>query len=130
FVVGSDSGFNRFIGGAGHDVILGSTADDVIGIYGRFGPEDSVEVIDGNGGDDVIRGRDSRDILDFSHTTLIGIAEIQGGGGSDFITGSDGDDTIVGGGGVDVMDGGAGDDTFLVEGDDGFDRFIGGAGFD
>ena len=130
-VEGTGDGFDRFFGGDGTDWILGGDGDDAIGINRTFGPENSVEVIDGGGGENVLRGTARGDTLDFSDTTLIRIDEIQGGRGKDTITGSAGDDTINGGVRNDVLDGGAGDDVFRVEGSgDGFDRFIGGAGLD
>ncbi len=130
-IEGSGDGFNTFDGGAGQDRMLGGVGDDVFGLIGGFGPENSVEIIDGGAGHDILLGTDSHDTLDFSATTLLGIEEIRGAGGSDVITGSAGADVIVGGAGNDLMNGGDGDDTFRVAGSgNGFDRFIGGDGDD
>src|SRR5262249_18336688 len=51
------------------------------------------------------------DVLDFSATTLVGIAAIDGSVGNDTITGSAGADSVLGGGGRDSLVGGLGADT-------------------
>jgi Ca2+-binding RTX toxin-like protein len=78
-----------------------------------------------------LRGTASSDTMNFSASSFVGVAMIDGGAGNDAITGSVGNDIIVGGGGTDNLIGGDGDDTFLVSGTDvGYDRFEGGAGYD
>ncbi len=132
FVIsGTTDGDDTFNGGDGIDRILGSGLDDTIGIRGPFNTASSIEQIDGGAGVNVVRGTTGSDTLDFSATTLLNIARIEGGNGNDNVTGSLGDDTIVGGSGNDVLRGGDGVDTFVVSGaTDGDDTFNGGDGFD
>ncbi|CCQ73524.1 FecR domain-containing protein [Magnetospira sp. QH-2] len=126
-ISGTDTGFDRVYGGSGFDTISGSDGDDDIGLVALSG----VEVIDGGGGNNVIRGNDGVSPLDFSRTTLLNIDSIDGGVGNDVITGSAGDDVIVGGVGTDRLNGFGGDDQFLISGDDGtFDSIAGGNGHD
>jgi len=111
-VAGTGDGFDVFAGGAGQDRILGGAGDDTIGIYRSFNPASSVELIDGGGGTNVLRGTDSADTLDFSATGLARIARLEGGGGKDVIRGSAGADVILGQSGDDTLTGNAGGDTF------------------
>ena len=130
-VTGVKDGFDIFHGGDGFDTILGSAGNDAFGLLGAFNAASSVEAIVGNGGHDVVLGSAGNDTMDFSATTLTGIAQIEGGAGKDAIVGSAGNDIIVGGTGNDTLSGGAGNDTFQVAGSaDGFDSFQGGAGSD
>ena len=92
--------FHAKVVGVGKDTILASDGDDVIGLR-RFHASDSVEVIDGGDGHNVIAGDHRSNFLDFSETELKGIAEINGGRGNDHIIGSAGDDVIRGGAGRD-----------------------------
>lgn len=122
FVVeAGDNGYDKYRGGAGNDRILGTSGDDVIGISYYYS-SDRVEVIDGNGGNDVIEGNNSGNSLYFDTTQLIGIAEIRGMGGNDTIKGSAAADTLVGGQGNDTVYGMAGADTFIFSVGDGRDR--------
>jgi len=128
-VTGTDQGYDNVQGGEGEDTILGSEGDDTIGL-GSFNADNSVEVIDGGEGSNVIQGSTYAN-MDFSQTELKNIDEIRGGSGSNKITGSSQDDVIVGGRGNDTMDGGQGDDTFKVSGtDQGYDNVQGGEGND
>ena len=89
-----------------------------------FGPSSGIEEISGGGFANVsIVGGTGNDTLDFSATTLTGIAKIDGGAGNDMITGSAGDDTIVGGAGNDTLNGGGGSDTYQIGVGHGFDKF-------
>ncbi len=124
-----DSGADRFDGGAGFDTVFGTAGDDALRLS-VFSGTWTVERIDGLGGQDVIYGTNANNTLDFSGTELLGIARIEGLGGHDSITGSQGDDVMVGGPGNDTLRGGGGDDVFTVMGEEGADRFDGGAGFD
>jgi Ca2+-binding RTX toxin-like protein len=85
-------------------------------------------VIDGSTGTNIIAGTAYLDILDFSATTLVNIAKIDGGAGDDTITGSAGNDVILGGAGRDTLSGGAGDD--FLDGGSGADSLAGGLGND
>ena len=123
-VEGTGDGFDRFFGGDGTDRIVGTDGDDRIGISSRFDANSSVEEINGGAGFNTIEGGSSNDTLDFSHTTLIGIAEIRGNAGNDTIVGSSGDDVIVGGANNDTLSGGGGNDTFVFNSGDGRDRVV------
>jgi Ca2+-binding RTX toxin-like protein len=116
FRVGLGDGFDRFDGGAGNDRIE-ATADGVaIGMTGSFGPANGIETIGANGYAGVtIQGDGGNNTLDFSQTTLAGIAAIDGGAGNDQITGSAGDDVIIGGKGNDTLTGGDGADIFSFD---------------
>ncbi|MFM9976605.1 MAG: beta strand repeat-containing protein [Sphingomonadaceae bacterium] len=125
FLIGASSGFDSFAGGVGTDSITVTVGAAVIGMSSFS----SIETIDGGlFGDAVIRAVGAGATLDFTNTTLINIAEIQGGTGSDRITGSAGNDVISGGGGFDILNGGGGDDTFVVRVANGFTRYNGGTG--
>lgn len=115
------NGYDKYRGGAGNDKILGTAGDDVIGISYYYN-SDRVEIIDGNGGNDVIEGNDAANSLYFDTTQLIGIAEIRGKGGNDTIRGNNDSNVLVGGTGNDTIYGYAGADTFLFTAGDGRDR--------
>ena len=127
---GSDTQYDTFNGGAGNDAIVGGDGDDTIRLY-RYRDADVVETVDGGAGYNVIAGTANGDIIDLSATTLVNIALIDTGAGSDTITGSVGDDVIIGGLGRDILSGGDGNDTFMIDGSDTqYDTFNGGAGND
>ncbi|ANI12763.1 hypothetical protein A9C11_01665 [Pseudomonas citronellolis] len=119
-VSGADIGFDRIEGGKGFDRILGDEHDTVIGLQ-TMSPESSVELIDGGGGFNIVRGDPLANRLDFSATTLLNIARIEGGNGDDQILGSKGADVLVGGPGNDQLSGGPGDDTYRFSRGDGQD---------
>ncbi|MDH5693423.1 MAG: Ig-like domain-containing protein, partial [Gammaproteobacteria bacterium] len=141
---GINDGINGYVGGAGIDRIMGSNDDDVIGMMYLEG----VELIDGLGGFNIIRGSDwvspeggYTDRLDFTNVELRHINRIEMGAGDDEIIGSSGNDVIDGGPGVDSIYGGPGDDTILVNGnpseydawyhgDEGYDVVLGTPGDD
>lgn len=105
-------------GGAGDDVVLGSTGADTL--YG-------------DGGGDILKGREGADSLygGFKSDVLkggSGADYLDGGKGDDVIRGGDGDDLIFGGDGDDILSGGAGGD--VVRGGAGDDRLTGGGGDD
>ena len=131
FVVeGTGQGIDRFIGGDGLDMLVGDEEDDTF-TMSRMLPADSVELVDGFAGLNIIAGTSGGNVLDFSATGLYNIAAIDAGAGNDRVTGSQGDDLVIGGPGNDTLRGEGGDDIFVVEGaDQGRDRIIGGAGFD
>ena len=91
--------------GKGQDVIQGSTENDTIRVH-NFTDEDTVEIIDGGAGENIIPGTDMSDIIDLSGTTLTSIKEIRGGKGVGAIIGSAGDDKIYGEAGMDILSGG------------------------
>ncbi len=132
YEVGTGHGFDSFADTGGTDKVVATTDGVAIGIQSGFGPSSGIEEISANGFANVtIKGSDSlHDTLNFSATTLTGIAKIDGGAGNDTITGSVGDDTIVGGAGNDALKGGAGNDTYEVGVGHGFDSFADTGGTD
>jgi Ca2+-binding RTX toxin-like protein len=137
FIMGENEAYDTFNGGEGVDTILGSSGNDTIRVHNFVG-EDTVEIIDGGGGDgDIIAGTGEDDTIDLSDTTLIGIKEVRGGGGVDTITGSAGDyaDHLYGGEEGDTLRGLAGDDHLYgtrddLSDDNAGDLLQGGAGND
>ncbi|HEX8912949.1 MAG TPA: calcium-binding protein, partial [Humisphaera sp.] len=99
----------RFQGGAGNDVFVGTDAAERF--YGNGG-KDSISA---GGGNDVIFGGDGDDTIDAG----AGNDTVFAGAGNDFIYGKAGDDFIMGE---------AGDD--FIDGDVGADRISGGLGLD
>jgi Ca2+-binding RTX toxin-like protein len=132
FVVsGSTDGEDAFEGGAGFDQIVGSAGDDVIRIRGNYDGAATVEKIDGGAGFNVVSGDTFNNVMNFSGTQLVNIHRIDGGNGTDIITGTAQADTIFAGTAQDAVIGGDGDDTFLVSGTElSGDRYRGDAGFD
>lgn len=96
-------------GGLDSDTLLAQSANASV-LWTRVS---NIETVDGNGFAGVtIAGGGGSDTLDLSRTTLIGVARIDAGGGSDTIIGSGAADVIVGGSGRDVITGGSGADRF------------------
>ena len=110
FRIGLANGFDAIDGGADFDSIL-ATADNVrIGLTAIS----NVELISADGYANVtISGYTTNDVLDFSATSLTGIASISGHSGDDRIAGSAAGDVIIGGNGADLLSGGAGNDRFV-----------------
>jgi Ca2+-binding RTX toxin-like protein len=131
FVIeGSDSGFDRVNGGDGQDAVMGSSGDDRFR-FSSFSGANTVELIDGISGHDIIEGSTANNTLDFRLTTLNNIARIEADKGNDTVYGSSGDDEIVGGDGSDYLYGVEGDDTFVInDTDTGYNRYNGGDGYD
>ena len=106
FATGTSSGVDYLLsienaaGGAGADYL-----------FGDF----QANRLDGNGGNDVLRG-------------LQGVDTLNGGSGIDLIIGDEGGDILAGGNDRDIIDGGADNDT--IHGDGGNDEIYGGAGSD
>jgi Ca2+-binding RTX toxin-like protein len=96
------TGMAQFLAGAGNDIITGSAAAD--NMFGEAGND----TLNGGAGNDTLSGGD----------------------GIDTLNGGDGVDTLSGNGGDDILNGGAGDDIFLVNQDEGFESYDGGAGYD
>lgn len=161
------SGSVTLDGGAGSDllvaessgvVLLGGVGDDTLdatfatggfadysnaagGFVGTIGSGEHLDVIDGDGGRDVLIN-----IVKFvgsnNADTIFGTAEnnnldIDGNKGNDSITGSDGNDTLSGGDGNDTLFGAVGNDALsggngddALNGAEGDDQLIGDAGAD
>lgn len=129
-VQGNDASSDSIDGGDGYDQIVGGAGDDTF-VLNQFSKNNSIEKIDGGAGLNRVGGLSSDDLLDFSSTVLVNIAQIGGGWGSDTIIGTAGDDIIEGGFGADVLRGMAGDDRFIFNGNDfSIDAFYGGDGHD
>ncbi|WP_207100515.1 calcium-binding protein [Paracoccus shandongensis] len=79
------------------------------------GIEQTINMLYGGRGDDVLNGTSGRDHLfgQADNDTLLG------GAGSDVLMGGDGDDLLSGGGGNDVLTGGRGSDHFVLEAETG-----------
>lgn len=144
--IGGGQGFDTLIeienvtGGAHNDTLVGSTGSNTL----RGGDGD--DTLDGGTGNDRLEGgngtntarysgfsaatvnlsrADAQETVGYGLDTLIGIANLEGGSGSDTFTGNDannrlagngGNDTLQGGKGNDVLDGGAGQDTAVFSG--------------
>ena len=116
FVVeGAGQGEDQIFGDAGFDRILGGAGDDTIRLT-TLTAAHALERIEGGAGLNVVMGTAAGNVLDFSATTLVNIARIDGGEGNDQITGTTGNDVIVGGAGNDTLRGGGGVDTALYAG--------------
>ncbi len=142
YLASAGDGVNRYLdsGTSGHDRIV-ATADNVVitleaPVTGSdFTFDTGIEEITANGFSGVsIHGSDSDDRFDFYATQLTGIAQVDVGGGNDFVIGSVGDDIILGNEGDDYLEGWSGNDTLLGgNGNDtlwGNGRLEGGAGDD
>ena len=129
-VDGTSNNHDTVTGGEGTDTVLGGDGDDTLR-FNTFTAEKTVEVIDGGLGSNIVAGTSASNVLDFSGTSFINIAEIDGGAGNDNITGSSAADVIRGGAGNDTLDGGGGDDVFRVDGtSSNHDTVTGGDGID
>ncbi|KPF75216.1 hypothetical protein IP88_07305 [alpha proteobacterium AAP81b] len=107
FIVSGNVTLDRFDGGAGTDTIRATAAATQIAVASFS----NVEVIDAGGfGNVVLLGTSAAETIDLSAVTLIGIARIDAGAGSDIIIGSAGADRIEGGSNADTITGGAGAD--------------------
>jgi len=97
------------IGGAGHDTMIGNSANNTLS--GGLG----WDLIKGGGGNDFLQGGDGRDTL-------------KGGGRNDTLKGNNGNDKLFGDAGKDKMFGGKGNDK--ITGGAGKDKMFGGVGSD
>ena len=118
-------GADGVAGGSGYDIILAGPGDDQVrgeGIPGilecetEAGALPSVNGLQGEGGNDLLLGGDSEDVLDGGegNDELMGLAShdlLQGGAGEDHLVGLAGDDDLKGGDGPDALGGGAGSDV-------------------
>ncbi|GAA5526164.1 hypothetical protein Maes01_02759 [Microbulbifer aestuariivivens] len=119
-ITAADTGYNRYAGGPGIDKVLGTTGNDLIRLAAYSGT-DTLEIINGNGGRDIILATTGNNTLDFSNTDLQGIAEINADKGNDIVNGSKGNDVIRGGEGADTVSGREGADIYLYSRGDGAD---------
>ena len=126
WVLGNDA-YDHYWGGDGYDRIFYNRPLHIIGLAGDFGPENSVELIQGVYFQTVF-GDASDNVLDFSETQLVGIGLIDGGDGDDRIRGTAQNDHLAGANGDDLLFGMAGDD--VLEGGIGNDELSGGDGND
>ncbi len=119
-VSADDNGWDDHQGGAGTDVIEAASGA-TLRFAADFAASNGIETIRGDGATTVL-GNWAANSWDFSGITLDGIAEINGGGGNDTITGTVGQDALIGGGGKDRLSGLGGDDVLSGEG--GADSFV------
>lgn len=119
--------YDVFVGGDGVDTLRGTGAGDAILLDDVLSPPagagariQSIEAILAGGGNDVV------DLTSADYS--LGDVRVEGGGGSDVIWASGGDDILLGGSGADRIFGGAGDD--YLAGGGGGDDLNGGLGLD
>jgi Ca2+-binding RTX toxin-like protein len=122
---GDNNGLDQYDGGAGYDTIKGGWSYDVLRVTNGLANLKNIEELDG--GDttvdrNTILATASNETLDFSGMVVKNFT-IDAAGGHDIVIGTAGNDRIRGNGGNDTLDGGEGSDTYLVDQDDGFDRF-------
>lgn len=121
---GDQDGKDQFDGGAGVNTIRGGYSVDVLRVENHLANLRNIQVLDGlnrPGEGDRISASDGNDTLDFSAMTVRGFV-LDGGAGSDDITGTAGDDMFRGGTGDDELKGGGGNDTYLWGYGDGNDH--------
>jgi Ca2+-binding RTX toxin-like protein len=124
---GRNRSFDLFDGGAGADTLLGTSGADAILLDDLWSPPAGatpqfagIETILAGGGNDLV------DLT--SRAFAYGDVVVDGGGGSDIIWSSGGDDRLHGGAGNDRIHAGAGDD--FITGGGGDDQLNGGLGND
>ncbi len=111
------SGDDTITGGAGGDILIGNAGNDTLN--GGLGND---RLVGGAGNDTaVFSSRNNR--INLSHTIrqntidgrdfLIGIENVNGGGGNDIITGNSSANTLNGGNGNDILNGGTGNDLLV-----------------
>jgi len=130
-------GADSITGGLGDDTLDGGTGgDSMSGGVGNdvYRVDDGLDVVSetGGSGTDTVESNISWTLgSGFENLTLIGAANIDGGGNTlaNTLTGNDGDNQLVGGGGADALYGGAGTDVLTVA-DLAYASVDGGTGFD
>lgn len=118
---GTANGYDTLTNGTGLTTAHAETAGTIIGINGY---SNGVDEFFGQS-DTVIRDTNSSRTLDFSSTSLNGIAEVDAAGGNDVVTASDLSDAVYrGGSGNDVLNGGIANVSWLYDGSaNGYDTF-------
>lgn len=128
-VLYGEDGADTLWGDAGDDSLYGGDGDDVL----HVDADDTV--IDGGEGTDTIQAAGSKGITvdvgganaeraiggdgsDIFYTSTVSAVHIDGGAGSDVLSGNDGNDTLVGGAGNDAFQAGKGDDVLHVDSED------------
>ncbi|MGK7902291.1 MAG: DUF6851 domain-containing protein [Hormoscilla sp.] len=143
----NSSGISRLYGGihnaAGNEegLILGRNVGEAVWEEAQFfisggdvePPPQSVNLIRGNPGDDMLMGTPDKDLIisfggDDRINSMSGDDIIFAGPGADNLTGGMGNDELLGGRGNDFIQGGAGDD--IINGGPGRDLLLGGPGSD
>ena len=118
---------------AGASSAIDAADEASAGVVGGKDLTNTVNLILGEAGDDLIRGYGATDYLygGLDRDTIYGgdgDDYIHGGADDDWLVGEAGDDFIRGASGADTIDSGAGDDT--LKGDEGDDRIFAGFGDD
>jgi Ca2+-binding RTX toxin-like protein len=130
---GTGDGFDAVTGGSENDRIRAMSDGTVIGLRSLASTTaTATEVITANSHSDVhILGDGAANTLNLSVSNLVGIVDIDGGGGADTLTGSSEADVFLAGAGDDSLTLGGGNDVVRVTGSSGgFDIIAGGAGTD
>jgi Ca2+-binding RTX toxin-like protein len=131
-VIYGSSGIDTLNGGAGDDTLYGGDGDDLLNggidndtLYGGYNDD----ILNGGAGDDVLYGDNGVDTLNGDD----GDDELHGGSGNDTLNGGVGNDTLYGDSGNDILNGGDGDDILYgvtgnntLNGDAGNDTLYGG----
>ena len=122
--------YDQFIGAAGRDTLVGTSAGDVIALDDDSGPLGALGVTGPRiSGIEVINAGDGNDVVDLTSTRYAyGDVTIDGGNGDDVIWSNAGSDTLIGGAGNDQLVSGAGADS--LDGGSGSDTLVGGSGND
>ena len=107
FARGAEGEFDSFSDAAGADCLF-NVGGGPITLNG-FSPTNDINAIDGSGWP--VLGNANTNTLDFSGTKFYNVTYVDGGGGTDTITGTAGNDDLRGGSGNDQVRGGFGDDT-------------------
>ncbi len=146
----SSQAYGVFVSLAAGTAFVGDAQDDTFaGIENLTGTSFN-DLLEGDGGDNVLKGGAGTDFLSYEHAAggvtvslaikaaqatggagtdkVSGFENLIGSGSADTLTGDDGANFIMGGAGDDIVKGGGGSDT--LEGGLGNDKLFGGAGSD
>jgi serralysin len=104
-IEGNDTAFQRLIGGAGDDVLIG------IGYRTTYDGGSGSDTVDFSQLSGVTVSLDEN--YSYRGETFIGIENLTATHGNDTLTGNDGANVLIGGGGADVLDGLGGSDTLI-----------------
>ncbi|MDL2275705.1 hypothetical protein LJC22_06230, partial [Desulfosarcina sp. OttesenSCG-928-G10] len=141
YIDGEDADYDIFNGGEGIDTILGGDGNDTIRLN-RFQDDNTVEIIDGGGGTNILAGTNDKalvDIIDLRQTKLRNISEIKAGDGYNHVVlgaitlselNSNTKFVVSGGSVTDIFDGSLSTIAMELRGGDGQDSLIGGTGND
>lgn len=146
----SSQAYGVFVSLAAGTAFVGDAQDDTFAGIENLTGTSFDDLIEGDGGDNVLKGGVGTDFLSYEHAaggvtvnlavktaqatggagtdTVSGFENLIGSGSADTLTGNSGDNFIMGGAGDDIVKGGFGND--MLEGGLGNDKAFGGAGSD